>query len=154
MQQPDAINLHFALYSFPLMNALPKDVPVTFTFHGPWALESEQEEAGKLSVLIKKWVVEKQVYRRCDRFIVLSKAFGAILHQDYQVPWNKIQIIRGGVDLTRFQPNLSRQEARTQLNGPKIVPFYLLLVASFIAWGLTNYSLYCLKLRPSFLMCG
>ena len=119
MQQPDAINLHFALYSFPLMNALPKDVPVTFTFHGPWALESEQEEAGKLSVLIKKWVVEKQVYRRCDRFIVLSKAFGAILHQDYQVPWNKIQIIRGGVDLTRFQPNLSRQEARTQLKWPQ-----------------------------------
>jgi len=119
IQQPDAINLHFALYSFPLMNLLPKDVPITFTFHGPWALESQQEAAGKLSVLIKKWVVEKQVYRRCDHFIVLSKAFGTILHQDYQVPWSKIQIIRGGVDLTRFQPNLSRQEARTQLNWPQ-----------------------------------
>ncbi|WP_445250718.1 glycosyltransferase family 4 protein, partial [Microcoleus sp. OTE_8_concoct_300] len=35
----DAINLHFALYSFPLLQVLPKRVPVTFSFHGPWALE-------------------------------------------------------------------------------------------------------------------
>lgn len=119
MQQPDAINLHFALYSFPLMNILPKGMPITFTFHGPWALESKQEETGRLSVFLKKWIVEQRVYRRCDRFIVLSKAFGNILHQEYQVPWSKIHLIPGGVDLTRFQPNLSRQEARTQLNWPQ-----------------------------------
>ena len=117
--QPDAINLHFALYSLPLMNLLPAQVPITFTFHGPWALESKQEGAGRLGVFLKHWMVEKRVYRRCDRFIVLSKAFGNILHQDYQVPWSKIHIIPGGVDLTRFQPNLSRQEARTQLNWPQ-----------------------------------
>jgi glycosyltransferase involved in cell wall biosynthesis len=119
MQQPDAINLHFALYSFPLMDILPKNVPITFTFHGPWALESQQEAASKLSVLIKQSLVEKYVYRRCDRFIVLSKAFGTILHQNYQVPWNKIHIIPGGVALNRFQSNLSRQEARTQLSWPQ-----------------------------------
>jgi glycosyltransferase involved in cell wall biosynthesis len=113
---PDAINLHFALYSFPLMNLLPAQVPITFTFHGPWALESKQEGASQFSVFLKHWLVEKRVYSRCDRFIVLSKAFGNILHQEYQVPWSKIHIIPGGVDLTRFQPNLSRQEARTQLN--------------------------------------
>lgn len=117
--QPDAINLHFALYSWPLMGVLPKEVPITFTFHGPWALESKQEGAGSLSVFLKHWLVEKNVYRRCDRFIVLSKAFGTILHQDYQIPWDKIHIIPGGVDLTRFQDNLSRQEARTQLNWPQ-----------------------------------
>ncbi|MBD2017741.1 glycosyltransferase family 4 protein [Microcoleus sp. FACHB-53] len=119
MQHPDAINLHFALYSFPLMDILPKNVPITFTFHGPWALESQQEAASKLSVLIKQSLVEKYVYRRCDRFIVLSKAFGTILHQNYQVPWNKIHIIPGGVALNRFHSNLSRQEARTQLSWPQ-----------------------------------
>jgi glycosyltransferase involved in cell wall biosynthesis len=119
MQQPDAINLHFALYSFPLMDILPKNVPITFTFHGPWALESQQEAASKLSVLIKQSLVEKYVYRRCARFIVLSKAFGTILHQNYQVPWNKIHLIPGGVALNRFQSNLSRQEARTQLSWPQ-----------------------------------
>lgn len=113
--QPDAINLHFALYSLPLLPRLP-DIPVTFTFHGPWALESQKEGESKLAVFLKQWLVEKTVYRRCDRFIVLSKAFGEILHQQYQVPWDKINIIPGGVDLKRFQPNLSRQQARLQLN--------------------------------------
>ena len=117
--KPNAINLHFALYSLPLLKVLPYGVPITFTFHGPWALESKQEGASKLGVFLKHWLVEKRVYDRCDRFIVLSKAFGTILHQEYQVPWRKIHIIPGGVDLTRFQPNLSRQEARTQLNWPQ-----------------------------------
>lgn len=109
----DAINLHFALYSLPLQ--LP-DIPVTFTFHGPWALESQKEGQSKLAVFLKQQLVEKIVYRRCDRFIVLSKAFGNILHQEYHVPWSKIHVIPGGVDLKRFQPNLSRQQARQQLD--------------------------------------
>lgn len=119
--KPDAINLHFALYSFPLLQVLPKGVPVTFSFHGPWALESQQEGAGKLSVFLKHWV-EDRVYHRCDRFIVLSKAFGDILHQEYQVPWSKIHVIPGGVDLSRFQLNRSRLEARSQLNWPQNRP--------------------------------
>lgn len=115
----DAINLHFALYSLPLLPVLPKKVPITFNFHGPWALESEKEGASKLAVVLKQWLVEKTVYRRCDRFIVLSVAFGKILHQEYQVPWSKIHVIPGGVDLSRFQLNLSRQQARAQLDWPQ-----------------------------------
>lgn len=109
--QPDAVNLHFALYSFPLLRRLPADVPITFTFHGPWALESQWEGADKLNVLLKYWI-EKSVYRRCDRFIVLSKAFGTILHEHYNVPWSKIHVIPGGVDTTQFQNTLSREQAR------------------------------------------
>ncbi len=116
---PNAINLHFALYSFPLLNTLPDGVPITFNFHGPWALESKQEGCSKLDVFFKHWLVEKRVYNRCDRFIVLSKAFGNILNQRYQVPWSKIRIIPGGVNLTRFQINLSRQQARALLNWPQ-----------------------------------
>lgn len=117
----DAINLHFALYSFPLLQVLPRGVPVTFSFHGPWALESKQEGSGKLSVFLKHWV-EDRVYHRCDRFIVLSKAFGDILHQEYQVPWSKIHVIPGGVDLSRFQFDRSRPVARTLLNWPQNRP--------------------------------
>jgi glycosyltransferase involved in cell wall biosynthesis len=119
--QPDAINLHFALYSLPLLKVLPQGVPITFSFHGPWALECKQEGVGKAGVFFRHWI-EQRVYNRCDRFIVLSKAFGTILHQEYQVPWSKIHIIPGGVDLSRFQANLSRQEARTQLNWPQDRP--------------------------------
>ena len=119
--KPDAINLHFALYSFPILQVLPPGVPITFSFQGPWALESKQEGAGKLSVFLKHWI-EDRVYHRCDRFIVLSKAFGDILHQEYQVPWHKIHVIPGGVDLSRFQFNRSRQQARTQMDWPENRP--------------------------------
>ncbi|MBD2774468.1 glycosyltransferase family 4 protein [Iningainema tapete] len=114
----DAINLHFALYSLPILDLLPKGVPITFNFHGPWALESKQEGIDKLKEFVQQTLIEKRVYQRCDRFIVLSKAFGEILHHHYQVPWEKINIIPAGVDLTRFQPNLSPDEARTQLGWP------------------------------------
>ena len=116
--RPDAINLHFALYSLPLLNQFPTDIPITFHFHGPWALESEQECASLISVIAKRWI-EQRVYRRCDRFIVLSKAFGQILHQQYQIPWPKIHVIPGGVDTEKFQPTLERQQARDQLGWPQ-----------------------------------
>jgi len=108
---PDAINLHFALYSFPLLKSLPKNVPITFTFHGPWAAESAQEGQSSWGIAIKQWM-EQQVYQRCDRFIVLSKAFGEILHREYRIPWEQIFIIPGGVDIQHFQPTLTRQQAR------------------------------------------
>lgn len=117
--KPDAINLHFALYSFPIMDILPKDIPITCNFHGPWASESEQEMVNnKLSIILKRWLIEKSTYKRCDRFIVLSKAFGNILHQQYQIPWEKIHIIPGGVNIHHFQPNLSQYEARQKLDWP------------------------------------
>ena len=120
--KPDAINLHFALYSLPILDLLPQDVPITFNFHGPWASESQQEGVGKISTFLKEQLVEKRVYQRCDRFIVLSQAFRQILATNYQVPWSKIHVIPGGVDLDRFQPNLSRQEARSKLNWPQDRP--------------------------------
>jgi glycosyltransferase involved in cell wall biosynthesis len=112
--KPDAINLHFALYSLPLLNDLPRGVPVTFTFHGPWALESQLGGANPLNVRLKQWI-EQCVYQRCDRFIVLSEAFGQVLHQNFQISWDKIHIVPGGVDTERFQPNLSQQKAREQM---------------------------------------
>ena len=118
--KPDAINLHFALYSFPILDILPKGVPVTFNFHGPWASESQEEVVNqKFSVWLKEKIIEQSTYNRCDRFIVLSKAFGQILHQKYQIPWDKIHIIPGGVDINHFQNNLSRQEARIKLGWPR-----------------------------------
>ncbi|OSO97304.1 group 1 glycosyl transferase [Cylindrospermopsis raciborskii CENA303] len=112
----DAVNLHFALYSFPILDLLPKSLPITFNFHGPWAAESQEELLNKqLTIWIKQHLVEKNTYNQCDRFIVLSRAFGNILHQQYEVPWEKIHIIPGGVDVKHFKNNLSRLTAREQL---------------------------------------
>ncbi len=114
----DAINIHFALNGLPTLPHLPKGVPVTGTFHGPWAIESQAEGASKASVWFKRQV-EQLVYRRCDRFIVLSKAFGEILHCEYRIPWEKIHIIPGGVDIQRFYNTLSRQQAREKFDWPQ-----------------------------------
>ncbi|MEB3357459.1 MAG: glycosyltransferase family 4 protein [Synechococcales bacterium] len=114
----DAINLHFALYGLAALPYLPQNVPITCTFHGPWAIESQKEGGGKLSVWLKQQM-ENRVYRRCDRFIVLSKAFGQILHQEYGIAWDRIHVIPGGVDTHRFAHSLSRQQAREQLDWPQ-----------------------------------
>ncbi|WP_414527226.1 glycosyltransferase family 4 protein [Nodularia chucula] len=120
VSQADAINLHFALYSFPILDLLPQGVPITFNFHGPWAAESQQETVNnQLSLFLKRRVIEQSTYNRCDRFIVLSKAFGNILNQQYQIPWHKIHIIPGGVNIDWFQANLSRETARQQLGWPE-----------------------------------
>jgi glycosyltransferase involved in cell wall biosynthesis len=116
--RPDAINLHFALYGLPILNDLPPGVPVTCTFHGPWALESAQEGQRKLGTQLKHWM-EQRVYHRCDRFIVLSQAFGDILTNAYGIAPEKIHVIPGGVNLQRFCPTLSRNEARVHLGWPQ-----------------------------------
>jgi glycosyltransferase involved in cell wall biosynthesis len=119
--QPDAFNFHFAYYALPSIMGLPSKVPITFTFHGPWASEAQQEGLSTHYVWLMYWI-ERYVYHRCDRFIVLSKAFGTILHEQYRVPWNKIHIIPGGVDTDRFQLNLSRKQAQEKLNWPQDRP--------------------------------
>ncbi|HEY9825754.1 MAG TPA: glycosyltransferase family 4 protein [Stenomitos sp.] len=117
LQRPDAINLHFALSAWPILSELPADIPVTFTFHGPWCMESAAEGQARFGIWLKRRM-EQQVYNRCDRFIVLSKAFGSILHDLYGIPWDKIFVVPGGVNLARFRPTVSRQEARAQLGWP------------------------------------
>lgn len=111
----DAINLHFALYSLPILDLLPENIPITFNFHGPWASESQEEGVGNITALLKKSLVEKRTYKRCHRFIVLSRAFGNILHQKYQIPWEKIYVIPGGVDINHFKSDLSIAQARKRL---------------------------------------
>jgi glycosyltransferase involved in cell wall biosynthesis len=116
-EMPQAINLHFALYSLPVLGYLPRNVPVTFNFHGPWAAESQDEGGGRLNVAFKKWV-EQRVYDRCDRFITLSQAFADILHNDYKIHPDKIHVIPGGINTQDFQITHSRQQAREQMGFP------------------------------------
>ncbi len=112
--QYDLIVSHFALYSFPILNLI-EDMPLVTHFHGPWALESDTEEQTSWAVWLKK-NLETIVYRSSSQFIVLSQTFSEILAQKYQVPLEQINIIPGGVDIDRFNVNLSGAEARSILN--------------------------------------
>ena len=110
----DLIVSHFALYTFPAID-LFAERPLVTHFHGPWALESGVESDKNLAIKVKKWM-EKSVYKRSQKFIVLSQAFRDILHQEYQVPLEQIYIVPGGVDLNRFDIKVSPVNARNQLN--------------------------------------
>ncbi|MEY2833942.1 MAG: hypothetical protein RLZZ574_3201 [Cyanobacteriota bacterium] len=112
-EEYDLIVSHFPLYTFPILDRI--NVPLVTHFHGPWALESDVEIKRPISIWVKKQI-EKTVYRRSAQFIVLSQTFKDILHQEYQVPLAKIHIIPGGVDIDRFNINLSPTESRHQLN--------------------------------------
>ncbi len=111
--QFDLVAAHFALYTLPVLDRIGK-LPLVMHFHGPWALESQAEGAGRLSTF-GKWVVEKLVYQRADGFIVLSESFRQILHKTYGVPLEKIFIVGGGIDTAKFELDLTVAQAREQI---------------------------------------
>ncbi len=41
----DLVNAHFALYAFPLLGLIPKNVPLVVNFQGPWADEIRAESS-------------------------------------------------------------------------------------------------------------
>lgn len=111
--QPELIASHFALYTLPVLDLIG-DRPLVVHFHGPWALESNFEDARRLKYHLKH-LIEQTVYRKATNFIVLSQAFRDILHQTYQVPLEQIHVVPGGVDIDHFDLPLSRITAREQL---------------------------------------
>ncbi len=119
----DLVASHFALYTFPVLD-LVRDLPLVVHFHGPWAWEGREEAKGGLQVAVKAWL-ERTVYRRAVRCIVLSQAFGRELTQRYGVDAQRVRVVPGGVEADRFALALSRREAREALGWPTDRPAVL-----------------------------
>jgi glycosyltransferase involved in cell wall biosynthesis len=119
----DIIATHFALYTLPLIDQLAM-TPAVVHFHGPWAYESAVEG----SQSYKSWVkgrMERSVYSRAKRLIVLSHAFKVELMAKYGIAENLIRVVPAGVDLQRFNVSLPRLEARKRLGWPTDRPILL-----------------------------
>jgi glycosyltransferase involved in cell wall biosynthesis len=116
---------HFALYAYPLLKER-NSRPWVVHFHGPWAAESAREGAGRVATWVKRRL-EKSVYRKADRVIVLSDAFRDLLCQTYGVDPARVTVIPGGVDSDRFVDAVaqSRVEARRQFGWPTDRPTVL-----------------------------
>jgi glycosyltransferase involved in cell wall biosynthesis len=114
---------HFALYTFPVLDLI-RSRPLIIHFHGPWGQEGQIEGDWRLTTWIKG-SLERAIYRRGTRLIVLSHAFRDILHRDYGLPREHIRVIPGGVDIDRFATDLTRREAREQLGWPRDRPIVL-----------------------------
>ncbi|HLT46779.1 MAG TPA: glycosyltransferase family 4 protein, partial [Rubricoccaceae bacterium] len=120
---PDLIASHFTLYTAPLGRHL-RAQPLVMHFHGPWAAESAVAGGGHLSVRVKA-AIERRVYRHARRFIVLSEAFRDVLHRTYGVSHERIRVVPGGVDSSRFALAGTRAEARARLGWPTDRPLIL-----------------------------
>ena len=132
----DLVASHFALFTFPVLRAIRK-LPLVVHFHGPWAAESKAEGEGGLAVKAK-WLVERNVYKKADRFIVLSDAFKQVLIRNYNIPSDKIRIVRGGVHADRFDTGLTMDEARDQLGWARDRPTILVVRRLAKRMGLEN----------------
>jgi glycosyltransferase involved in cell wall biosynthesis len=123
-QRPEAVVVsHFAMHAFPVLSQLGAH-PFVVHFQGPWGAESRVEGAGALSVLARE-MVERRVYRRADRAIVLSTAFRDVLAREFRVPMDRIHVIPGGVDVDRFAIAASPSECRRTLGWPTDRPIVL-----------------------------
>ncbi len=127
MQNIDLVNAHFALYAFPWLRDIPKNVPLVVNFHGPWANEMRTQsptlKKRLFSLLARR--IELAVYRRADRIITLSEAFRDLLHRQYGIPLSRISVVPGGVDARRYMAAPSRPEARVKLGWSADRPIFL-----------------------------
>ena len=119
----DVLAAHFALFALPVIDQL-RDMPLVVHFHGPWADESAEEGSSGLAVKLKR-ELERRVYRKAARVIVLSRCFGDIARDRYGVPADQIRLVPGSVDLQRFDTVTTRQDAREQLGWPLDRPILL-----------------------------
>jgi glycosyltransferase involved in cell wall biosynthesis len=118
----DVADVHFAGSGFvtACVGALRR-VPTVVHFQGPWADESAASGSSSANVATKR-AIERAVYRRARRFVVLSASFASLLESRYGVaPW-AIEVVAPGVDLERFSPGDAAAE-RTALGagGGRIV---------------------------------
>ncbi|CAM2138332.1 Glycosyltransferase family 1 protein [Pararobbsia alpina] len=123
---PDVVVSHFALYSAPSLD-LYRDRPLVTHFQGPWSDEASLERRSARATIgaAAKTIVERAVYRRSTRIIVLSSAFRDVLQARFSIPDDVIRVIPGCVDVPRFAISTTRDAAREALGLPNDRPIVL-----------------------------
>jgi glycosyltransferase involved in cell wall biosynthesis len=116
IDRSDLVVTHFAPYQLSLLDRLRRK-PLVVHFHGPWALEGAAEGARALTTIVKSQI-ERLVYARGARFIMLSRAFADLAIREYGVPAERVRIVPGGVDVERFALAMTRRAAREHLGWP------------------------------------
>jgi len=117
----DIVDAHFALYALPaLLSRRLRALPAVVHFQGPWADETVVQGDGSVLGRFLRRIVERTVYRRAARVVVLSSAFRRVLIERYRVsPW-RVRVEPPGVDLQRFSPG-DHERARLGLGASKFI---------------------------------
>lgn len=123
MRKYDVFNPHFAYYAWGFAE-MKVDLPVVTHFHGPWAHEAlwEAQHRSTFRTTLRFWLqraIERRVYHATDQFIVLSEFFRKQLATHYDVPNQRIHVVPGAVDITRFHDTMDRSVVRARLQLPE-----------------------------------
>lgn len=99
------LDVHFALYAVvPMLFGPLRSLPTVVHFQGPWADENVAAGDGSRVRQSLRRALERLVYRRAERIVVLTSAFRRVVVENYRVsPW-RVQVAPPGVDLERFTP--------------------------------------------------
>jgi glycosyltransferase involved in cell wall biosynthesis len=108
-----------------------------FHFHGPWAAEGRAER-NSLPAWLAKRCIEQILYQRPASFVVLSCAFRDVLIRTYRVPADRIFVVPGGVDITRFRSDLDKTASRRALGLTTDRPIVLTIRRLVRRMGLEN----------------
>lgn len=116
-READVVDAHFALTALlPVVFGPLRRKPLVVHFQGPWADEGAVQGENRRRSVVKR-AIERPVYHRAARVIVLSYAFKRLLVERYAVaPW-RIAVVPPGVDLDAFRPG-DGAEARVRLGLP------------------------------------
>jgi glycosyltransferase involved in cell wall biosynthesis len=133
----DLIVSHFAPYAVPVYSKVSNKRPLVTHFQGPWARESREEGKSRLGC-IAKGLIERLVYRRAHRLIVLSTPFKKLLTSEFGVNPDLVRVVPGGVDCDRFNISETRNEARARLDWPTDRPIVLAVRRLARRMGLEN----------------
>ena len=85
----------------------------------PRGYTDEEVSADATSVSDLLHMLERTVYARSSRLIVLSDAFGQILSSRYGVSPDRIRVVPGCVNVAQFDLDITKREARRRLQLPQ-----------------------------------
>ncbi|MEW6344061.1 MAG: glycosyltransferase family 4 protein [Pseudomonadota bacterium] len=122
-RKPDVVALHFAPQAAPIIGKFGK-VPRVVHFHGSW-VDEHRTDRGAALVGPLRYGLERMVYHGGTRHIVLSRESGDVLHMRYRVPEERIRVVPGCVDTSRFALRVTRKQARKRLAIPQDRPVLL-----------------------------
>lgn len=145
--KPDLLCIHFALYGVPSSDIL-SNYPLVVHFQGPWAQESAIEKNQKRSNI--KFYLEKKVYQKAERLIVLSQSFKELLSRDYGIDEKKISVVPAAIYTDNYKPPFNQSVAREKLGWPLDRPIIFAVRRISRRMGLDNLMLALTLLRKRF----